>query len=839
MAAAAWFGWGAYTEQNAQELFLAADEALLAGDFPRATALTAELVQTEADHPRLAELRGRIALASQDLDTAARELAGAWRAILVEPEGPAVTARVGRAAATALLRSGEFAAAFDVADRALADLHGLVDTHLDREDLGSDATPQKGFGTDAVARATASGLELVALFGEIAAKQAENLRRNGDAEAADHVLERATDRIAATTCTGTHRIICRGVRAAFRDKSLAPMVALRTRIRIERAVAMVNNGHFEQALSLAHSAAQDVSDLAADQPDNADKQRASKRTAEVEYAVRVAWARSLEKAREWGGAREQYDAAAALWNLHGGFEAQRIPPAGPQLAAAASSTDEPIDGPTEDPEPPAPVAPHTQGLARAKAVADALDETSHVLDRLSALGLGDTNRKALHDRIAADPTNPQIYAELALQDARAARDGRLDAETAKVLVQRSETWITTSRRVAPEQDMPRFYDGVLRFIRGDTGRGIQKMRRAYRRGYRDDVADLYLGEALSVVGKHRLAARHWTRAYKNDKANAFALMRAVESLLAAGRSKSARALLAEATAKEAAFSGGPLSATHHGAQAIAMMHLHDNRLDDARKVLTVARALRRPEIADVQRASSIAAAAYNRIATTSLAKILQPGEELLDTYYGYTVAAGAATTAQSLHCALLIFTTKRLVVARWDASHDYREEVRKGVALAGKAARLGQRLAGDWVRYNLGIGSVYTLLDQLAGRPVGARPTSRLSATTALVIDSLDLYDRIRADIERNVDPQKVRIFEVSGPSMVAWALVSADAAKGLWTLTARQRDGRSPWQTDGDTLEVVTDSPALLRALLRRQFPGASRLSDDPKTATDSNKEP
>ena len=789
-----WLWLRAHREAETQELVQSARGALLAGDIGRAEARIDALIVTHPAHPSLPALRGHLASAQGKHDAAARFFAVAWQNAVTDAAPVTELAPLSLDAANAMRQAGRWTEGLLLSDRALGLLHDVLDAHFDREDLSPDGRPLAGEKANSAGRTALAAVQVVALHGSLAADQARALHKEGNPAEATLVLDKAEDRVSSSVCTGTHRIVCRGVRASFRARALAPVVAVRTQSQVDAAIALVNQQRYEEALDVAAKANQGATEGRENAEDPGQAAAQQRQAAQVEYAVRVAWAKALEKQRKWQQAREQYDAADLLWQRHGALS----------LPGQATAGDAP---------------PHVGGQARAAAVAEALDQTSSVLDKLSPLGLGDASRKALHARIEADPTNPQLYAELALQDARAARDGRLDPETSQVLVQRAETWLQTSRRVAPDTAMPRFYDGVLRFVSGDTGKGIKKMRRAYRKGYRDRAAELYLGEALAVVGRHRVAARHWQRAYEHDKAQLYALLRAVESSVAAGRVQAADDLVQEATAR-AENAGAPLGSSHEGAQAQAIVALAKGQHDAARKVLTVARAIGRPANPHVQRATSIGAAAYNKLGVAQLSAVLRPGEEVLDTVSGYAVPAGAATTERALQCALLVFTTRRLVVVRWDTAHDYRAEVQQGVALAGKALRLGRDLAGDWARYNLGIGGVHALLDQIAGRRTAQRP-NRLGAATELVIDSLDLYDRIRADVERNIDPQKAQIFDLSGDQLVAWALTSEDPGKGLWMLTARRRDGRSPWATEGDHLHLVTDSAPWVRALLRQYLDG------------------
>jgi len=790
------------------------------GDYVLAEGKLTAAAAIENDDPRLVWLNGRVALGKKDYTTAARLLAKTWKVARSEAWHDKDRATVANDAVAALRGNGQTKEAAAFADAAIGELADLIDRHFDRSDLDRSGLPPTT-GPRAKTTGVAAAVGLVRQDGEVAAELADARAGIGDVNGAKDAMKRAEDRISGTICTGTHRIMCRGIRAQFRDRVMAPIHRLRTRIRIDRAVAMVNSGRFEQAVELANEAGDEAAKSTADTSDPAKKARVRKDAAQVEYAVRLAWARSLEGKRAWADARDQYQRAADLWQAHKGLP----------MAQAATPGDAP---------------PHTDGLERTAAVAKALDETSSVLDKLTGIGLGDQHRQLLHERILKDPTNPRVYAELALEDARAARDGRLDPETATLLRRRSETWIETSRKVAPGEHMPRFYDGVLRFLRGEANKGIQKMRRAYRKGYRDAVADLYLGEALSVVGRHKESARHWKRAWRTDRTRPYALLRAVESMLADRQYRGARELVDAALKRENAFDGGPLNATHHGAQAIAMMHLYAGEYDAARKVLVVQRPLSSPRIPAVERGRSIAAATFNRLGPDQMTAILrrpaivgprqpvQPGagagqgdkqrEEVLDRFYAYDIPAESPTTGTRVQCALLVFTNKRLVVVRWDAAHDYRGEIRTGIKIARRAVRLGRDLAGDWARLNLGVGGIHSLLDQIAGRPLRVAPIDRLDDTTELVIDSLDLFDRLRTDIERHVDPRKIQVFEVPAAAIVAWTLTSEDAAHGRHALHARRRDGRSPWRTEGDKLFVMTDSPAWLRALLRRYLDKPAR---------------
>lgn len=790
-----WLGWQWRQSSLIGDLVQQTQAAIDAGDLSAAEAALAEAV---ADAPDRADVRwaeGRLAHARGRNEIAVGRLREAWKSALEGRWPVADRALVARELADALATSGDLDGALAVNDRVLADLLPTIDEHLDRDDLGPGGLPRPGSGAPTSPVAMRS-LALLRQRGRIAAERAGGLLRQGDRTAAMRILDAGQARIGGTVCTGTHRVYCRGHRAALRDLAGAPIRRLRVRDRIDRALALVEAERYEDALELAEEAGDGAIAGAEGDPRDA---RAAEDAARVAYAVHVAWGAALEKKKAWADAKEQYGKAAALHPKTGLKE-----------------------------------TPHQTGQRRTQAVAGVLDETSSVMDRLAGIGLGDDQRRRFHQRIEADPVNPRIYAEEALSQARAARLAG-DAEQTRQLEKRAERYLEVGRTVAPEDRMAGFYGGVTRFLAGYPKQGLEAMRKAYKGGYRDRAAELYMGEAHGLRGQHGQAADHWQRAWKLRPTDTYVGRRAIESLLAAGRTKEARAvllrLLEERTVDE------------HLIEAQVMLHFHAGEYDNLRKVLAMDRWRFTAGTPDpVRRVRRIADAVYNKMGERVTSELLEEGEELIDRVYGYAIPADAEglLTGRKVQSALLVLTTRRAVLLRWDAARDYKQEVRTGVALARRAARLGFKLSGEWAGLDVGDGierlaRLLDLLPEADRRAEGGPGTAQQSVD--LVIESLELIETLRKDFELQVKREDVRIHEIAARSIISYDLLPVRPGDGLYALYARARDGRSPWHTDADRLYVYTTRPARLRMfmdryLLARPAPTAAPVAATPATA-------
>ncbi len=780
-----WLGWQWRASVRVGELVQTVQSAIDAGDLGAAERGLAEAV---AEAPERADVRwaeGRLAHARGRKELAVGRLREAWSAALDRHWPAADRALVALELVDALTDSGNLDGALVVNDRALADLVATLDAHLDRDDLGAGGLP-RGAAGEPTAPVAMRALSLLHQRGRVAADRAGGLLQQGDREAALAVLKSGEARIGGTVCIGSHRVYCRGHRAALRDEAMAPIRRLRVRDRIDRALALVKVERYEDALELA----QEAGDGAAAGADEKDARAATDAT-RVTYAVRVAWGAALEKKKAWSDAKEQYSKAAEL---------------------------HPSTGLKE--------APHAPGQRRVGAVVGVLDETSSVIDRLAGLGLGSDERRRFHQRIEADPINPRIYAEEALAQARAARLSG-DSERTRQLEERAARYLDVGRKVAPEDRMAGFYGGVTRFLAGYPKQGLEAMREAYKGGYRDRAAELYLGEAHGLRGQHGLAADHWLRAWKLRPTDTYVGRRAVESLLAAGRAPQARSVLTRLLEER--------TIDEHLMEAQVMVHFDAGEHDKLRTVLAMDRWRFSAGTPDaVKRTNRIADAVYNKLGKRVAGELLAPGEELVDRIYGYAIPADAEglLTGRRLQSALLVLTTKRVVLLRWDAARDYREEIRSGVALARRAARLGLKLGGEWVGLDVGDGierlaRLLDLLPEADRRGEAGADTAQESVD--VVIESLGLIETLRRDLELQVEAADVRVQAIPAQSILSYDLLPVRPAEGLYALYARTRDGRSPWQTDGDRLYVYTTRPARLRMFMDRYLLARERPTPAP----------
>lgn len=769
-------GWGVWRWRASAQLTVLVQEihtAIHANDLDSAQAKLAEAIAEAPDRSDVQWLTGRLAHARGQNDVAIKSLRAAWHLAVQERWPLADRSLVAQELADALVKSGDLDGALAVNDRALADLISLVDAYLDREDLGPAGLP-RGEAGERPSAPEQRAIGLLRQRGRVAAARAGSLLHQGDRAAAMRVLKSAEQRISGTVCTGTHRAYCRGVRASVRDLATAPIGLMRVRDRIDRAMELVKVGRHEDALELAQEAREGADEAESDAPTG---QGAARDAARVEYAVRVAWGAVLEKKKAWKDAQEQYGKAAALHARTGLKE-----------------------------------VPHAAGLQRAEAVAGMLDETSSVIDTLGRLGLGDDKRRQFHQRIEADPINPRVYAEEALAQARAARLAG-DSGEIRQLEKQAERYLDVGRAVAPGDNMASFYGGVTRFLAGYPREGLAAMIKAYQAGYRDRAAELYLGESLGLRGKPAKSADHWLRAWELRKTDTYVGRRAVEALLAAGRAAKAREVLT-GLLEERTLDADLI-------EAQVMVHFHAGDHDKLRQVLAMDTWRFSAGTSDaVRRTRRIADAVYNKLGARVAGEVLSDGDEAVDRVYGYAVPADAQglLSGRRLQSALLVLTTRRVVLLRWDAAQDYAKEIRSGVALARRAARLGAKLGGEWISLDLGdgiekLGRLLDLLPEAHRR--GDKDT--LNESVDVVIESMALMDTLRQDLELKVQAANVRIQPIAHHSIVSYDLLPVRPQEGLYALYARTRDGRSPWQTDGDRLYIYTTRPARLRMYMDR----------------------
>ena len=277
-------------------------------------------------------------------------------------------------------------------------------------------------------------------------------------------------------------------------------------------------------------------------------------------------------------------------------------------------------------------------------------------------------------------------------------------------------------------------------------------------------------------------------------------------------------------------------------EAQVLLFLHSRDYDSLRRVLLADRVSFSADTpAAVRRSQRITAAVYNKLGARARSEVLRPGEELLDRTYGYAIPADGEKLAaeKRIQSAILVLTTQGLVVLRWDASKDYRAEIKRGARLLQRATRVGLKLGGEFAGLHVGdgVGKLVQLLDLLPesklrrpGAAGGKKRESLLDSTVGLAIDSLDLFDTLRGDVELQVKAADIRVYRLDPKQIVAWELVPVDTRAGLYALYARSRDGLSPWHTDGDRLLVHTDRPARLRMVLQHVFHPASARRSAPK---------
>ncbi|MCO4764563.1 MAG: tetratricopeptide repeat protein, partial [Myxococcales bacterium] len=522
----------------------------------------------------------------------------------------------------------------------------------------------------------------------------------------------------------------------------------------------------------------------------------------VEYAVRVAMGQQLEGQRKWGDALEQFKEAASLWKKG------RLAQNGPQPSVA-----------NEGGQP-----PHVAGLTRARTLHKLLDETDSTLDKAAKLlepigadlGIGNTARKRFHDKLKAAPLDPKIYAEEALTRIRTARVANSDTTELQKVQAQAKRFLDASEKVVPGDPMGRFYKGVLAFMAGYPKKGLDGMRAAYKAGYKGRAAELYLAETLSLRDKHAEALTHWKKAWQAETADTYVGRRMVEALVARGELKAARKLLARMLEER--------TPDRDLIEAQVLVHLHTKNYDALRQVLLLDRTQFTANApAEIERTRRITTAVYNKLGKARVnGEIMKPGEEMVDRLYGYAIPVdGLKVTAEKrVQSAILVLTTQGLIVLRWDTSKDYRKEIETGARLAKRAVRVGVKLSGEFAGLHLGdgIGKLVQLLDLLPeSKPrEKTKKESLLDSTVGLAIDSLDLFDSLRGDLELQVAGKDIKAHRIGRGTVVAWELLPVDPSKGLYAVHARTRDGVSPWRTDTDRLLVHTDRPARLRMYLQ-----------------------
>ena len=773
------------------------------------------IVRAARQDPERSDLvfaRGRLAQATQNHALALTLLRRSET--LADDEGwdTMTRGKVARLLADAEVQAGQLDRALRVNDSGLARLSDALDSHFDQDGLDARGRPAGGAAAT-LAPDVAEGLALLAQRGRIAARRAEALHKQGDDATAKQILAAAETRISGTICTGTHRVYCRGPRASLREATLAPCRAMRTRLRIDAALALIDKQAFDEALELAAEAHEQAAAAAKNAPQqppgpgaeasvNSAAQVMARDAIRVEYAVRVAWGQQLEKQKKWGDATTQFEKADALWK-----------------EGRLGASDQPDAVQREGGK-----APHEAGLLRARTLHKLLDDTDSTLDKAAKLmaplgtdlGLGDAARKRFHDKLEAAPLDPKIYAEEALSRIRTARVSNSDSVDVRKAEAEAQRFLTASEHVVPGDPMGQFYKGVLAFMAGYPKKGLDGMRSAYKAGYSGRAAELYLAETLSLRDKHAEALTHWKRAWQAETTDTYVGRRTVEALVARGELAAAGKLVAQMLEER--------TLDRDLIEAQVLLFLHTKDYDSLRRVLLADRVSFSATTPDaVQRTQRITEAMYNKLGARARTDVLQPGEELIDRLYGYAIPAEGEKLAaeKRVQSAILVLTTRGLVVLRWDATKDYRKEIERGARLVQRATRVGVRLGGEFAGLHLGdgIGKLAQLLDLLPEaktREKAPKKESLLDSTVGLAIDSLDLFDTLRGDLELQVQGAAIAVHRIGRGTVVAWELLPVDPAKGLYAIHARTRDGLSPWHTDGDRLLVHTARPARLRMYLQ-----------------------
>lgn len=802
-----WLVWQANAQRAAGELVAAAHAALDQGDLQGAETRLTEAEEQDPERADLVFARGRLAQARKDHSLALKLLRRSQQ--VADDEGWSATNRgkVALALAEAEAQAGQLDRALRVNDRGLSRLTDVLDAHLDQEGLDQRGRPAGG-AEASLTSGVSQGLALLAQRGRIAARRAAALHKQGDDATANQILEAAEARISGTVCTGTHRVYCRGVRATLRSAALGPARAVRTRVRIDAALALIGKQQFDEALELATEAHELAKAEAKKAPTGQNvatshsAQQMARDAIRVEYAVRVAWGQQLEKKHSWKKAKEQFEKADALWKE------------GKLGATGQADTVKLENG----------KAPHEAGLTRARTLHKLLDDTDSTLDKAAKLiepiggdlGFGDTARKRFHDRLEATPLDPKVYAEEALTRIRTARVANSDSVRVQKAQAEAQRFLTASEHVMPGDPMGRFYKGVLAFMAGYPKKGLDGMRAAYKAGYSGRAAEIYLAETLSLRDKHSEALVHWQRAWKAETTDTYVGRRTVEALVAKGELAAARKLVAQMLEEH--------TVDRDIIEAQVLLFLHTKDYDGLRRVLLADRVSFSADTpASVKRTQRITEAVYNKLGDRTKTEVLKPGEEMLDRLYGYSIPAeGEKLAAQKrVQSAILVLTTQGLVVLRWNASKDYRQEIERGARLVQRATRVGVKLGGEFAGLHLGdgIGKLVQLLDLLPESKTRSKAPKReslLDSTVGLAIDSLDLFDTLRGDLELQVNGANIKVHRVARGEVVAWELLPVDPAKGLYAIHARTRDGMSAWHTDGDRLLVHTDRPARLRMYLQ-----------------------
>ncbi len=813
--AAAAIGWGLRAQgvAAAREAALRdAHEALDRGTTAAAGEALRRFLDADGDAaaPEFAWATGRVKAAQRDLPAARAAFAQAAAGAASWPLEQQLSLALHRIDAE--VGAGEHAAAQQLCDDALSAGASVLDAHLDRDDLGPNALPT-GASPPTVEPALPLELELLVRRVRAGTGHAEALAARGDHTAATEVLEATEAAVANRICTGTHRLVCRGIRGQLRDRVLAPLRSARVRVSVAAVLELARAGQIDEANDRLAEAIEALTVASRGPPPTVEDRDALRMGTDVGYALQVVGAERAEAEHDFATAARRWSAAAEAWAKLRTFDVAPAPVGKGGEAPAIA-----VPGAAGLPATATPTVPiHELGLRRAQAIQAAIDATRSNVDVLAAVGVGDAERRDLHAAIAAHPRDAKVYLDGAVRWIQRSRRPDRDAEQAKADLALARQLVGVARVVRPDAVAARFWAGVVDLLDGHPVRGVAAMTEAWAAGGLSSVEARLLAESLERLGQQQKAAAMFEQVWRLQPDDVASARRAIAMLLELGRAEDAAKLLRDVRA-----AGGDVVGVAEAEAAVALVQGQPQRWASARLALDGASGYT-PGDAMV-RGQRIATAMSAR-SRTALAATLRPGEVVLETVFGQAVSAASADAVgtKRLQCAVLVFTDQRLILLRWDAERDLGAAVRKGATLLRQGLVLGADLGLESLGLDLGTwGPVIETVRKIAGVPsadAGAAkaPHDPIHDTGELIVATLALLDTVQQDLAlQGAEP---RIHVVDPGAVLAWRVRAVQGERDLWQLRVRARDGASAFATDGDALVLHHDRPMLLRLLLRARL--------------------
>ena len=826
---AASIGWGLRAQgiAAAREAALRdAHEALDLGKVDGANRAVGAYLDADGDaaDPAFAWVAGRLEAAKDDLPAARVAFARAAAGAADWPLDQQLSLALHRVAAET--DAGSFAQARQLCDDAIAVGASLLDSHLDRDDLGFNAMPT-GHNPPTPEPALPLELELLGRRVRVGAGEADALARQGDDVAAIEVLEATEAAVAGRICTGTHRVVCRGVRLQLRDRVLAPLRSARVRAVVAGVLKLARDGKIDEANDRLSEAVEALTVGSRGPAPSEEDRDALRMGTDVGYALQVVAAQRAEEAGDFDVAAQRWATAAGTWGKLQAFDAPPTAAAGPaetpapmvQPAAAQPTSAAP---PTPLPGSVTPTVPiHVLGLGRVQAIQAALDASNSKLDALGAMGVGDTERWQLHQAIASRPRDAALYLEWAVRWIQRSRRPGRDAEQSAADLALARKLVLAAASLQPSAPAARFWGGAIELLDGHPARALPTMEAAWADGGLTVVEARVLAETYDGVGKYAEAAAMFAQIWQLDRDDSAAARRAIATMLLLRQTDAAARLLDAVRAAR-----GDDAVTYEAAAGLALVQDRPQAWASARLALEAATKAAPSDA--MTRGQRIATAVAAR-ARAQLAAELRPGEAVLETVFGQSVSAESAHRVgrRTLQCVVLVFTDQRLLVLRWDAERDVGATVRKGAALLRQGLRLGTSLGLETLGLDPATwGPLLQTVRKLAGVPQGQRAEGELDESkawgalqdaSALFVASLDLLDAVQQDVA--LAPAAPRLLTIDPDEVLAWNLRPVQGERDLWMLGVPAKTGVSLFANDDSRIVVHHDHPLLLRLLLRARL--------------------